>query len=644
MLSGPGQEEWVATPIRAGELFAGRYRLTVLLDESGNGRFWRARDEVLARSVALHLVETADPRADTLMEAARRSARVQDQRLLRVLDADRTEDWCWVVNEWGEGVSLDLKLADTGPLSARRAAWLVQEFADTLATAHAAGQIHGRVVPENLLIDASGQVRVIGLGVDAALRGEDPGSMLTDVADSGALLYAALTGRWVGRARSQVPSAPRDHGVRLRARQVQAGVPRTLDLLCEHLLTRGQTGAPETARALSHALAGFVGDPSDLINRRPERPHRDALRPVAPRPAHPDAAHPHAGHRSSHPEPADPDEIPAVESTVENLRLRDLPPARQTSGADPDLDATAAVGAAELLGEANRVEDPLADLSWLTPRTDSPPAPELPQVAERPLFAPEPTVPVRVRPPQPPPVPAAAAGFTGAAHGLDRTVEEGGGSHQDWPWDKDQTPDTVPGRRWFRLAVVVGVLALVLLCSVAIQQVLGHNDSPGSDPSTSPTNSAAPAPVVVENLKVTDFDPEGTDGGSESPSEVPLATDGNPATAWRTAGYYQNFTDRNRLKTGVGLLVDLGQPRDVAQVTARVLGGQTSASVYLFAERPVTVQGATPIAKRSGSDTLRFPNASGTKARWVVVWLTSVPFDGQYYRGQIAELRVLEHR
>ena len=48
-------------------------------------------------------------------------------------------------------------------------------MADSLARAHDAGLDHGRMVPENVLIDQQGQVRIIGFAVDAALHGVPPG-------------------------------------------------------------------------------------------------------------------------------------------------------------------------------------------------------------------------------------------------------------------------------------------------------------------------------------------------------------------------------------------------------------------------------------------------------------------------------------
>ena len=243
---------------RPGDVLADRYRLTDLLTESEGGRFWRAFDSVLQRDVAVHIIACDDERAPLLREAARTSATVLDRRMLRVLDIDEAAERCFVVNEWGSGTSLDILLADGGPLSPPVAAWIIAEVADTLALAHEAQVAHGRLVPENVLIDTDGAVRLIGFAVDAALHGLPAGRISTDVADLVGLLYAAMTGKWAGVSRSAVHPAPSTHGHVLRPRQVRAGIPRTLDSLCDHVLNHG--GDTEvTAAMLADSLRDFLG-------------------------------------------------------------------------------------------------------------------------------------------------------------------------------------------------------------------------------------------------------------------------------------------------------------------------------------------------------------------------------------------------
>ena len=186
----------------------------------------------LARSVAVHVLPDSDPRADALLTAARTSALVSDAHLLRVLDAATEDGVVYVVNEWGSGVSLDRLLVGGPAVRRARAAWVVKEVAEAIATAHRNGVAHGRLLPENVMVTESGSVKLIGFVVDAVLRPRpdahpQAGSPAatrssaheSDVLNLAGLLYAALVGRWPGTEGSTTPGRPR------RARPAAAPAP-----------------------------------------------------------------------------------------------------------------------------------------------------------------------------------------------------------------------------------------------------------------------------------------------------------------------------------------------------------------------------------------------------------------------------------
>jgi serine/threonine protein kinase len=281
------------TPMSPGTLLDGRYHLDVLLAEHDGARFWRATDTVLARSVAVHIVSSDDPRAPRVLAAARSSAAVTDPHFLRVLDCSDVDGTTWVINEWGDGVSLDVMLA-RGTLPAMRAAWLTREVAEAIVAAHAQHLCHGRLNPEAVLVTESGAVKLIGFLVNAAFE-RQPTPVTTspygpvdqreaDVIDLAGILYAALTGKWPGIAPSALPPAPKEGNRPLRPRQVRAGVPRTLDAICDRVLHKEafQHSMPiETALEIAAALSDFVGDPTLVapvdapsMHDEPEPPER----------------------------------------------------------------------------------------------------------------------------------------------------------------------------------------------------------------------------------------------------------------------------------------------------------------------------------------------------------------------------------
>jgi hypothetical protein len=617
----------VPDSLHAGALLARRYRLDELLTESAGARFWRAHDLVLDRHVAVHVIASSDVRADGLLEAARRTAPHHDRRLLRVLDADRTDDLCYVVNEWGEGTSLDIMLAASGPLPPRRAAWIVSEVAASLARAHDDGLDHGRMVPENVLIDRQGEVRIIGFAVDAALHGLPPGRRSADLVDTVAVLYAALTGKWAGISKSLLAPAPMEHGEVLRPRRVRAGIPRPLDAICDQVInpTSGHTHhLPHdlsTMNGIAEALVEFVGDPSGLAEgaswsppptqpvRRIESLH--APTPPAPAPPTPSPVPP-APEPSPEPEPTPPDPEPKPVEPVEPVEL-------PTQAGIPIFDEDDGVG-------------------WIPTRTDAPaPPPPFEDKPVKPLFAPEPPEGQPVRRPKP----GTAAAQSPAYWPWEATGPGTNSSSGGWPpHDTGGTgTDVVPGRNWFRLAMVIALGVLVLVAAVAAYHLgSGGADEELDDPVVDET-SQGPTPTPFTGITAIDFDPQGAEPREEYPDLVPLALDGDPATAWQTSSYKQNFGPGG-LKSGVGLVLDLGATMGVREIDIATLGGPTSVSVYVTATSPTGIAGLTPVGTAAGNGGLTVTLDEAVSGQFVTIWLTSLPPAEDGFRGAIAELVV----
>lgn len=531
------------TPIGRGSLLAGRYRLRELVDQGDDGaRLWRAADEVLNRDVAINVIDSDDARADDLIGAARSAAALVGQHHVRVLDAAEEDGLAYVVSEWADAIRLPKLLAER-PLPPRRAAWMVRELSGTLVDAHRAGIVHGRLVPESVLVSDNGPVSLAGFCVEHVLRQEATATQEQDVHDLVAILYAALTATWPGNGATSLPPAPRDHGHLLRARQVRAGVPRELDALCDAVLNRPDAaGSPRTAAEVRAVLSDYLGDATALPTVA-----REAL-------------------------------------IEEHTQALDLSALRDDSAdASGDLADTAAA--------------PAAAMPHQPPAASTYPSPNHPAT---PMLA-----------------------------WADPDTAEQTSSRRGWPI-------------WLRI-VVAGATALALVAAVLFAFNLGRNsdEAPGAaDPSRSkpPTTGQVLTPVSVH-----DFDPY-QDGGDpvENPSQVPLATDGNPATAWLTSTY-KDGPDITVYKPGVGLLIDLGAVHPVASVDLTLVGSPYTLQVLTStaARAPADTQGLTVAGEASGiGRAAKIELNADTKARYVVVWLTGLPQVAGGYRGGVAGLRL----
>ncbi len=276
------------------------------------------------------------------------------------------------------------------------------------------------------------------------------------------------------------------------------------------------------------------------------------------------------------------------------------------------------------------------DVGWVQARSSTPAPPDRPEEARaKPLFAPE--------PPDGQPVRRGRSGARPAPTG------------DYWPWETgtgvgtgaipqpidhhDTASHVVPGRRWFWLAMLVALGLLVLVSSVAAYQLGVGPGEDTDDPGATAGPSAAADPTPFTELTAVDFDPQGAEPRVENPDLVPLALDRDPATAWQTSTYKQDFGPTG-LKDGVGLLVDLGSTLSVREIEVATLGGPTSVSAYVTGKAPAGVAELTPIGTQAGNGVLTFGLDEAVSGRFVTVWLTSIPPIEGEFRGAIAEVVV----
>ncbi|MFJ9422597.1 protein kinase family protein [Streptomyces sp. NPDC101249] len=267
---GPG----MASPpeLHSGHKLARRYRLEECVTRLDGFSSWRAVDEKLRRAVGVHTLPADHARARAVLASARSSALLGDPRFVQVLDAVEENDLVYVVHEWlPDAIELTALLA-TGPLEPHDAYQMVSQVASAMAAAHREGLAHLRLNPNAVLRTSSGQWRIRGLAVNAALRGvssETP--QRADTEAIGALLYASLTQRWPYEEDAYgLTGLPKDIGL-IAPDQVRAGVHRGLSELSMRAL------ANDGATASRHEAACTT--PEELVKAIGEMPR---IRPPEP--------------------------------------------------------------------------------------------------------------------------------------------------------------------------------------------------------------------------------------------------------------------------------------------------------------------------------------------------------------------------
>ncbi|MFJ3231363.1 protein kinase family protein [Streptomyces sp. NPDC086787] len=258
--------------LHSGHKLAKRYRLEECVTRLDGFSSWRAVDEKLRRAVGVHILPAEHTRARSVLAAARSSALLGDPRFVQVLDAVEENDLVYVVHEWLPDATELSTLLSSGPLEPHDAYQMVSQLASAMAAAHREGLAHLRLNPNAVLRASTGQWRIRGLAVNAALRGIDSDTtQRTDTEAIGALLYAALTQRWPYESDAYgLSGLPKDVGL-IAPDQVRAGVHRGLSELAMRAL------ANDGATASRHESACTT--PEELVKAIGEMPR---IRPPEP--------------------------------------------------------------------------------------------------------------------------------------------------------------------------------------------------------------------------------------------------------------------------------------------------------------------------------------------------------------------------
>ncbi|MET9357837.1 protein kinase family protein [Streptomyces sp. NPDC006617] len=268
------EEPGKASPpeLHSGHKLARRYRLEECVTRLDGFSSWRAVDEKLRRAVGVHLLPADHPRARSVLAAARSSALLGDPRFVQVLDAVEDNDLVYVVHEWLPDATELTALLAAGPLEVYDAYQMVSQIASAMAAAHREGLAHLRLSPNAVLRTSTGQWRIRGLAVNAALRGISSDTpQRTDTEAIGALLYATLTQRWPYESDAHgLAGLPKDIGL-IPPDQVRAGVHRGLSELAMRAL------ANDGATASRHESPCTT--PEELVKAIGEMPR---IRPPEP--------------------------------------------------------------------------------------------------------------------------------------------------------------------------------------------------------------------------------------------------------------------------------------------------------------------------------------------------------------------------
>ncbi len=169
----------------------GRYAVLGTLGSGGQADVYRAVHPTLPIEVAIKLSRSAiDTRTrDALREEASILCDLDHPNIARVRDFDFHQGRPFMVLDFVRGRSL-AQVAASENLSNDAITKLMTKLADAMAYAHARGVVHRDLKPENVVIDASGEPKIIDFGMSRLQTGFGGDNRSADEI-SGTLVYMA---------------------------------------------------------------------------------------------------------------------------------------------------------------------------------------------------------------------------------------------------------------------------------------------------------------------------------------------------------------------------------------------------------------------------------------------------------------------
>jgi serine/threonine protein kinase len=173
---------------RANSLVLGNYLVIDKLGQGGMGIVLKAQHRRMNRYVALKILSPDHATPEGLQRFQREVeavARLQHPNIVAAFDADSAEGTHFLVMEYVAGIDLSALIKKTGPMPVDQAVNCVIQAARGLEFAHRHGVIHRDVKPANLVLDQSGTVKVLDMGL-ARFEGESSGQL--SLTNTGAMM------------------------------------------------------------------------------------------------------------------------------------------------------------------------------------------------------------------------------------------------------------------------------------------------------------------------------------------------------------------------------------------------------------------------------------------------------------------------
>jgi serine/threonine protein kinase len=288
---------WQAEQLLAGRwrnfVLTGKYTILGPLGAGGMGCVYLCEHRVMRRPVAVKVLPTRRAEDPTALERFRREARAVAQlkhpNIVGGHDIDSDGRVHFLVMEYVDGSTFHTIVQSRGPFDPIRAAHYIRQAALGLQHAHEAGLVHRDIKPSNLLLDRTGTVKVLDLGLARFFRDEaddlsrqrlesplgttdymapeqaldsHQADIRADIYSLGATFYFLLAGHGPYKEGTPIEKLVRRQVEGPRpVREIRPEVPEGLAAVLERMMARDPAERYPTPAAVAEALETWTAVP-----------------------------------------------------------------------------------------------------------------------------------------------------------------------------------------------------------------------------------------------------------------------------------------------------------------------------------------------------------------------------------------------
>ena len=165
--------------LRVGAEFDGRYRILSELGKGGMGVVYKARDldldDIVAIKTLLPSATMNQEQLERLKSELKLARKITHPNVLRTFDFGEFRGSAYISMEYVRGMTLRQLIGQAGRVPYTAALRIARQLCAGLAAAHEVGVLHRDIKPENLILEASGNAKLMDFGIARPIRRSGPG-------------------------------------------------------------------------------------------------------------------------------------------------------------------------------------------------------------------------------------------------------------------------------------------------------------------------------------------------------------------------------------------------------------------------------------------------------------------------------------